>query len=74
MAIHKTTINGYEVELETEIDDDPSTQCFVEKGNYSASLSCLAHTGELMNSSDQPKVVPNRTIEQIEKWADSKGY
>jgi hypothetical protein len=68
----KTTyIDGYKVELETEIDDDPSTQCDVEKGNKFGSLAsgCLVdhNTGE-------EEYIPAETYEMIEVWAEENGY
>lgn len=44
----QTTINGYLIELDTDIDGEGTTQCMISKGRYSASLAApdwyaLAH-------------------------------
>jgi len=74
MKTIRTTIKGYEVELEIDLSEDPSTQCWVWKGYYSGSLARLAQTGTLENSSDMELKVPVRIIDEIEDWADANGY
>ena len=69
-TIH-TTIKGYDVELEIDLSEDPITQCWVEKGDYSGSLARLAQTGTLDNSSEMELKVPDRIIDEIEDWADA---
>ena len=70
----KTRINGFEVELEVEIDSDPSTQCFVSKGRYSGSLSLLQGAGVLSASDDSELDVPESIVEKISAWAEKNGY
>ena len=72
-TIH-TIIKGYDVELEIDSTEDPSTQCWVEKENYTASLSALSHEGVLINSSDYELKVPDSIIHRIEDWAYANGY
>ena len=74
MKTIRTTIKGYSVELEIDLFEDPSTQCWVWKGDYSGSLARLAQTGTLENSSDMELKVPVRIIDEIEDWADANGY
>mgnify|MGYP000016808587 CR=1 FL=1 len=74
MKTIRTTIKGYSVELEIDPSEDPSTQCWVEKGYYGGSLARLAQTGTIENSSDMELEVPYRIIDEIEDWADANGY
>jgi len=74
MKTIRTTIKGYSVELEIDLFEEPTTQCWVEKGYYSGSLARLAQTGTLENSSDMELKVPVRIIDEIEDWADANGY
>jgi len=74
MQIITTNINDYHVELEIDPLEDPSTQCWVCKGDYSGSLSRLAHTGTIENSSEIELKVPVRIIDEIEDWAEANGY
>jgi len=74
MKTIRTNIKGYSVELEIDPTDDPSTQCWVYKGDYSGSLSRLAQTGTIENSSEIELNVPVRIIDEIEDWADENGY
>lgn len=69
----KTKIGAYDVELEVNIDDEPSTQCFVEHKRYSASLAALCTTGTLING-DSDHTVPASIIDVIEEWALARGY
>lgn len=74
-TIYKTKIGAYDVELEVGIDDDPSTQCFVEHKRFSASLAALCSMGTLINGDGvivhtvQPSI-----IDVIEEWALARGY
>jgi hypothetical protein len=68
------TIKGYKVTLEIDPNNDPSTQCWVEKGFYSGSLAMLELTGELLNSSDMELKVPDSIIDKIVEWADANDY
>jgi len=76
MKTIKTKIENYEVELEIDIQDEPSTDCTVLHGNYSASLACLSQTGKLWSHSnfDEEKEVSDLIIHRIEDWAESNGY
>ena len=74
MKTYKKVIHGYTVDVETEIEDDPSTQGWVEKGSYSASLCLAGQSGELTDSRDMTHHIPSHTLDAIEKWADSVGY
>ena len=71
----KTKIDNYDVELEVNIDDEPSTQCFVEHKRYSASLAVLREHGSLISSwGNVEHVVPANIIDVIEEWALARGY
>lgn len=74
MAKHTKVIHGFTVEVETEIDDDPPTQGWVEKGNYSASIARATQEGAIYNSNDMPLHIKGHTLNMIENWADSVGY
>ena len=74
MQIITTNINDYHVELEIDPLEDPSTQCWVYKGDYSGSLSRLAQIGTIENSSEIELKVPVRIIDEIEDWAEANGY
>lgn len=72
----ETKIDGYTVRLEMyEENREPRSDCFVIRGRYSASLGCLADTGEL-HSDDWDRVheVHPQTIRAIETWAEENGY
>lgn len=72
--ISKTTvIDGYTVELDV-YPDEPSSQCFVSKGNYSASLAALDGTGVLTDHAFDDKRVDPNTIAKIVAWAEANGY
>jgi hypothetical protein len=74
----KTVIDGYNVDLEIDVDEEPSTQCHVEtsNGRYGASIECLIGEGLLTQYSApySNKRVSNTTIDKIEAWADKNGY
>jgi hypothetical protein len=74
MKTIRTNIKGYSVELEIDLSEDPSTQCWVWKIGYSGSLARLTQTGTLENSADMELKVPVRIIDEIEDWADANGY
>jgi len=69
-----TKIKGYSVQLEIDPTQDPSTECWVEKGDHCSSLACLSGTGYLYNGSDIELEVPDSIIHQIEDWAEANGY
>ena len=73
MKSFKTTIAGYTVELETEINSDPSTQCDISKGEFCASLACLLDTG-VLSDGDSVHSVRSSVVERISDWADENGY
>lgn len=66
-----TKISGYSVEI--SICDD-STQCWVEKGKYSASLAALQDTGLLETSLGGEHKVRHDVIDEITEWAEANGY
>ena len=74
MKTIRTNINGYDVELEIDSNEDPSTDCWVEKEGHTASLIALSHEGVLRNSSDYELKVPDSIIHKIEDWAYANGY
>lgn len=73
MKTNQTIINGYRVELDVDGPDE-TTQCFISKGIYSASLAALSITGCLSNSNWDDIRVPESVIEAIESWAVENGY
>lgn len=82
MTTHTTNIDGYDVELELDVDygDGPTTQCTVSrksdglgKSVYSASLASLDADGLLNHGSDYVEV-PQDTVDAIMKWATINGY
>jgi len=74
MKTIRTNIKGYDIELEIDSTEDPSTECWVEKEGFTASLTALSHEGVLINSSDSELKVPDSIIHQIEDWAYANGY
>ncbi|WP_454735402.1 hypothetical protein [Cupriavidus necator] len=76
MTIHKTEIDGYEVELDTDMDggDSGVTGCWIMKGLYSASLEALMAEGVLLDGQGHELPVPQATIDEIEEWANENGY
>lgn len=69
----ETIINGYRVELDLD-GPDGTTQCFVSKGSYSASLQGLLYTGCLTDSGDREIRVNESIVDAIEAWALAEGY
>ena len=67
----KTKIAGYSIELSHE---DDSTQCWVEKGQYSASLQALVDNGCLESRTGGEHGVNPDTIERILDWATENGW
>lgn len=74
MSKFKQVIHGYTVELETDLDEDPPTQCDIEKNGAYASLAALTQQGYLLTSRDLERPVNQLTIDRIEEWALKNGY
>lgn len=66
-------IHGYDVELEIDPEVEWS-DCWITKGEFSASLACLEGTGELMDGVGNTIEVSSGTVEAISKWAEKHGY
>lgn len=66
-----TKISGYSVEI--YLCDD-STQCWVEKGKYAASLAALQDTGLLETTLGGEHTVNPDIIDRITEWAEANGY
>ena len=72
MTDKHTTIAGYSVDLEV---GDGISQCYINKGRFSASLEGLTGLGGLTDpDTDAFAKVPAGTIAAIEKWAVANGY
>jgi hypothetical protein len=76
MAQLTETIRDYEVSLDTDMNGDgQTTGCWIRKGQFSASLSCLEATGVLTSAStDEEMSVSPFTIAEIADWAEENGY
>lgn len=78
MTTRNTTIDGYTVDLDTDMDGDGTTGCWVSYkalyDEFTASLACLIDTGVLTANSGREWVVDEVTIDRIEVWAEQKGY
>jgi hypothetical protein len=66
-----TKISGYSVEISTCGD---STNCWIEKGTYSASLAALSDTGFLETTLGGQHKVKADIIDEINEWAEANGY
>jgi hypothetical protein len=64
-------ISGYLAEIST---CDDSTNCWIEKGKYGASLAALQDTGLLETTLGGEHVVNPDIIDQITAWAEANGY
>ena len=69
--MNSTKICGYTVEISTCGD---STQCWVEKGKFSASLAALQDTGLLETRLGGEHSVNVDVINRITEWAEANGY
>jgi len=70
-----TTINGFKVSLDTDMNGDgETTGCWIQKGGYSASLECADGVGYLSDSNDQELPIGQPTLDAIRKWAERNGY
>lgn len=81
MAHLETTIKGYKVSLDTDMNGDGEnnkdrvTGCWISKGSYSASLACLEDTGLLHSTNwNAEEEVPREVIDEITAWAQENGY
>lgn len=71
----RTTINGYSIELDTDVDGDGSTtQCFISYGKYSASLEAADSTGLLTDSNECEHPIRTTDLVAIKLWAYANGY
>jgi hypothetical protein len=66
-----TKISGYSVEISTCGD---STNCWIEKGTYSASLAVLQDYGYLERAGCGEHRVNPDVIDRITEWAEANGY
>ena len=62
------------VELEIEMDEDPSTQCDLIHASYSASLCVASNSGELETGNGDTYTIPAAILTRIELWAELTGY
>lgn len=79
MTQHQTKINGYQVDLDDDMEGDGKvTDCRVtykgEHDTFTASLACLVDTGVLTAPSGRETEVAYKTIDRIEEWAEKNGY
>lgn len=75
----RKTIDGYLVELEIRVGDDPPSDCTITRkiGSklYWHSLAALENTGYLIDSNGTDEQdVPVGTIQKISEWAEQNGY
>ena len=72
MTEKQTTIAGFEVSLEV---GNGFSQCYINKGRFSASLEGLLGLGGLVDpDTDGFSKVPVGTVAAIERWALANGY
>lgn len=64
-------IGRYKITLQVTAE---SSDCFIETGDYSASLECADATGELTDSRGEIKSIDAGTTGMIRKWAEANGY
>lgn len=64
-------ISGYLVEISI---CDGSTNCWIEKKKYGASLAALQDTGVLETTLGGQHAVNPDIIDQITAWAEANGY
>lgn len=68
-----TKVDGYTVTI-TDEDGSEGVQCWIEKGNYLASLALLEDRGILDSDRDGTIEVDESTIDKIRLLADKHGY
>ena len=66
-----TKIKGYKIEF---VVNDDSSNCYIEKGNFSSSLEVLNDFGYLESRTGAEHKVDPDTIEKIYEWALAQGY
>lgn len=64
-------IGKYKITLQVA---EESSDCYIEDGDYSASLECADATGELTDSRGEVKAIDAGTTGIIRKWAEANGY
>jgi len=76
-----TTINGYEIEHESDdngTDDNGDRMRFsygtISKGEFNASLGRFMQGEPLEDGYGEELVVPDGTFKRIERWALANGY
>lgn len=75
MTTKTLKLRGYTATLELYTEDgQPRSDCFIEKGNYTASLACAEDTGFLTDQRDEQKEIDQGTLDQIREWAEENGY
>ncbi len=75
MADLTTLIDGYTVDLDTDMEGDGKvTGCWINYLDYSASLQCAQAMGFLTDSGEREHKMQQRTLDKIEKWAEENGY
>lgn len=75
--LDRGVVDGYEIELDTTGRSYGLTRpvCHVRHGKFSAELSTLADTGELLHRNGQSRHTPPAyVIGALEKWASDRGY
>jgi hypothetical protein len=76
MSMLSTKINGFTVELDTDMDGDGQcTGCWISKGKFSASLACAEDTWQLadMDTGRVYQMHP-KELKTISDWAVAHGY
>ena len=71
----RITIDGYIVDLDTDVNGDgETTGCWIHRAGYSASLECADAVGYLSDNNDREHPVPASTLAKIRLWAEGNGY
>jgi len=72
----KTTINGYLVELDLDVNGDGSNinAAYINFLDYSATFECLEAMGYLDNDESDEHNVPDETVAEIKTWLTENGY
>lgn len=73
MTEHTTTIAGYRVTVDTDMGDG-ATGCWIERGNFSASIEAADATGVLTDSGDREQPIAAGIVARIRTWAEGRGY